>query len=124
MKGARTTALGTAEALEKHFPKTYGQPFVDVVPAPGKKITATPQGAPAAVVRAPSTLATTKTLRIGCVLSGGQAACLRVPGVEETCLRVQGVGAAGRRVEQESRARWAAQHRTQRRLWTSIAPAI
>ena len=68
VKGETTTALGQDEAIAQRFPKIYGQPFVDVVPA---KKAATPHTAPAALVRQPSKH---HALRIGCVLSGGQAA--------------------------------------------------
>eukprot|EP00964_Phaeocystis_antarctica_P150936 scaffold118446_cov63-Phaeocystis_antarctica.AAC.2 len=73
VKGEKTTALGQADAIAERFPQIYGQPFVDLVPAskatPG--VPPTVPGAPVAVIRQPSKHV---ALRIGCVLSGGQAA--------------------------------------------------
>ena len=72
VKGEKTTALGQAEAIAERFPQIYGQPFVDLKPAkaiPGAPITV--PGAPASLMRQPSKH---QALRIGCVLSGGQAA--------------------------------------------------
>ena len=73
VKGEKTTALGQADAIAERFPQVYGQPFVDLVPAskatPG--VPPTVPGEPVAVIRQPSKLV---ALRIGCVLSGGQAA--------------------------------------------------
>ena len=72
-KGDTTSALGQEASIEKAFPNLYGQPFVDVVP---KTSTAAAypcelSSTPAALVRQPSKH---NALRIGCVLSGGQAA--------------------------------------------------
>ena len=73
-KGDATTALGQEAAIEKAFPNLYGQPFVDVVPSKTIVAPAYPSelsSTPAALVRQPSKH---HALRIGCVLSGGQAA--------------------------------------------------
>jgi pyrophosphate--fructose-6-phosphate 1-phosphotransferase len=72
VKGEKTTALGQADAIAERFPQIYGQPFVDLVPA------ANATGAPPAVPGAPASIVPQPSkhvaLRIGCVLSGGQAA--------------------------------------------------
>ena len=72
VKGEKTSALGQAEAIAERFPQIYGQPFVDLVPASAMS------GAPAAAPAAPASIVPQPSkhvaLRIGCVLSGGQAA--------------------------------------------------
>ena len=72
VKGEKTTALGQEEAIAERFPQIYGQPFVDLVPANAMS------GAPAAAPAAPASIVPQPSkhvaLRIGCVLSGGQAA--------------------------------------------------
>ena len=54
--GAPTTCVANEEAIKARFPNLYGQPIVDLAPADG-----------------PPTVAP-KPLKVGCVLSGGQAA--------------------------------------------------
>ena len=72
VKGEKTSALGQAEAIAERFPQIYGQPFVDLVPANAMS------GAPAAAPALPASIVPQPSkhvaLRIGCVLSGGQAA--------------------------------------------------
>ena len=54
--GSKTTCVANEEAIKARFPNLFGQPIIDLAPADG----------PAPGARAP--------LRVGCVLSGGQAA--------------------------------------------------
>jgi 6-phosphofructokinase 1 len=67
--GDPTTAAADVEAIQKLFPNTYGQPFAEFVTT-GENPTKRQRGNSG---KATSRAQSAKPLRIGCVLSGGQA---------------------------------------------------
>ena len=57
-EGAATTSVANEDAIKARFPNLYGQPIVDLAPAPA----------------ADGSKSARPPLKVGCVLSGGQAA--------------------------------------------------